>query len=91
MHQYGFENTNPDLLLQKIDYLVREIVRLSTYLSPRVALAVMAVCAVMLLLGGIFEGLKKVAKAGILCCIIGLIIVYASPVLVGFVLGLLQK
>ncbi|WP_084665080.1 hypothetical protein [Thermanaeromonas toyohensis] len=91
MQQYGFENANPDLLLQKIDYVVREIVRISTYLSPQVAFAVMVVCAVMLLLGGLFEGLKKLALAGLLFCIIGLIIVYAAPVLVGFVLGLLKR
>jgi len=91
MHQYGFENTNPDLLIQKVDYVVREIVRLSTYLSPQVALAVMAVCAVMLLLGGLFEGLKKVAKAGLLFAAIGLIVVYFAPVLVGFIVGLLKR
>ncbi|MGI9951323.1 hypothetical protein V3F56_03085 [Moorellaceae bacterium AZ2] len=90
MQQYGMNNVNPDLLLEKIDYLAQEITRLSAYLSPQVALAVMAVCAVMLLLGGIFDGLKKIAKAGLVCALIGLVLIYFAPTLVGFTVNLIK-
>jgi predicted membrane protein len=85
---YGFDKIDSNALLDKINSIVTIIVSLSRYLTPRVALVVASVCAVMLILGGIGSAVKKVALAGIFFCLLGLVIVYAAPVLVGFVMGL---
>lgn len=87
---YGFDKIDSNALLDKINSIAAIIVSLSRYLTPRVALAVASVCAVMLILGGINSALKKMAIAGIFFSLLGLVIVYAAPVLIGFVMGLMK-
>ncbi len=85
---YGFDKIDANVLPEKINSIVSVIVSLSRHLTPKVALMVMMICGVMLVLGGISSGLKKMAIAGILCCLFGVMLVYVAPVLLGFVMYL---
>ncbi|MGI9862751.1 hypothetical protein SDD30_15345 [Moorella naiadis] len=87
---YGFDKIDSNALLNKINSVALTIVSLSRYLTPRIALVVASVCAVILILGGISAAGKRIALAGIFFCLLGLVIVYVAPVLVGFVMGLVK-
>lgn len=87
---YGFEKIDANALPEKINSIVSVIVSLSRHLTPKVALMVMMICGVMLILGGISSRLKKLAVVGIFCCLFGMMLVYAAPVLIGLVMYLVK-